>query len=176
MNLLLSINEQDFNSELLLGDISSYRTRRASRAVLVDDSGQVYLMNVSLHGYHKLPGGGIDDGEEIEQALMRELMEEVGCKAEIVSELGEVVEYRDFEQLKQISYCFLAKQVGEQQDSTLEADELAEGMVALKASNIDVAIELLKSDKPDNLEGMFIQKRDLAFLEVAKSLVFGSSE
>lgn len=151
-------------------DTSTFRKRDAARAVLLDDQGRVYLLNVSKHGYHKLPGGGIDDGEDIQQGLERELMEEVGCKAEVTVELGTVIEYRDYDDggLEQTSYCYLAKQVGQQVESALEEGELAEEMFEVKVKSIDDAITLLSQDKPDNLEGKFIQKRDLAFLKSAK--------
>lgn len=170
MKLLLTIKEQDINPESPNVDVSAFRARGASRAVLLDKDGQVYLLNVSKHGYHKLPGGGIDEGEEIIQALERELLEEVGCKAEIVAELGTVIEYRNYDDggLKQTSYCYLAKQVGDQTDSALEEGELEEGMFEVKAKSIDEAITLLTNDKPDNLEGRFIQKRDITFLNAAK--------
>lgn len=170
MTNLLTIKEQDILPDSPAVDTSSFRKRGAARAVLLDDNGQVYLLNVSKHGYHKLPGGGIDEGEDIKQALERELMEEVGCKAEIQTELGTIIEYRNYDDggLEQTSYCYLAKQVGEQVASALEEGELAEGMFEVKARNIDDAIALLSQDKPDNLEGKFIQKRDLAFLQAAK--------
>lgn len=170
MKNLLTIKEQDIVPDSPVTDTSTFRKRGAARAVLLDESGQVYLLNVSKHGYHKLPGGGIDDGEDIKQALERELMEEVGCKAEIIAELGTVVEYRNYDDggLEQTSCCYLAKQAGEQVASALEEGELAEGMFEVKAKNIDDAIALLQKDKPDNLEGKFIQKRDIAFLQAAK--------
>ena len=173
MKKLLTIKEQDFLPDSPVIDTSAFKTRMAARAVLFDNDGQVYLLNVSKHGYHKLPGGGIDVGEEIKQALERELMEEVGCKAEVIAELGTIVEYRNYYDggLRQTSYCFLAKQVGKQEESELEEDELEEGMFEVKTKSIDEAIVLLSSDKPDNLEGRFIQKRDLAFLKAAKEIL-----
>src|SRR5581483_4905798 len=152
MKNLLTIREQDIVSDSPEIDTSTFRKRGAARAVLFDDKGQVYLLNVSTHGYHKLPGGGIDEGEDIKQALERELMEEVGCKAEILADLGTVIEYRNYDDggLEQTSYCYLAKQVGEQFASALEEGELAEGMFEVKAQNIDDAIALLQQDKPDN--------------------------
>lgn len=170
MQNLLTINEQDILPDSPAVDTSTFRKRGAARAVLLDDSGQVYLLNVSKHGYHKLPGGGIDEGEDTKQALERELMEEVGCKAELVAELGTIIEYRNYDDggLVQTSYCYLAKQVGEQIEAALEEGELAEGMFEVKAKNIEDAIALLSLDEPDNLEGKFIQKRDLAFLRAAK--------
>ena len=170
MKNLLIIKEKDILPESSTVETSTSRKRGAARAVLLDENNQVYLIYVSKHGYHKLPGGGIDDGEGIKQALERELMEEVGCKAEIVDELGTVIEYRNYDDggLEQKSYCYLAKQVGEQVESALEKGELAEGMFEVKAKNIDDAIALLANDNPDNLEGKFIQKRDIAFLQAAK--------
>lgn len=44
-------------------------------------------------------------------------------------------------------------------------------MVEVKADNIGAAIKLLESDQPDNLEGKYIQKRDLAFLKHAAKLL-----
>jgi 8-oxo-dGTP diphosphatase len=172
MKNLLTINEQDIIPDSPVVDTSNFREREAARAVLLDKDGQVYLLNVSKHGYHKLPGGGIDEGEEIKQALERELLEEVGCKAEIVAELGTIVEYRNYDDggLKQTSYCYLAKQVGDQIDSALEEGELEEGMFEIKAQDIDEAIALLTNDKPDNLEGKFIQRRDITFLKAAKEV------
>lgn len=131
MKHLLTINEQDVAPDSPIIDTSNFRKRGAARAVLLDQNGQVYLLNVSKHGYHKLPGGGIDEGEDIRQAMERELMEEVGCKAEILAELGTVIEYRNYDDcgLEQTSYCYLAKQVGEQVASALEEGELAEGII-----------------------------------------------
>lgn len=173
MKALLTIHQQDIDPNSTVVDPSSFRKRRAARAVLLDHDGQVYLMKVSNRGFHKLPGGGIDDGEEIKQALARELQEEVGCKAEVIAELGTVTEYRayDGEGLEQVSYCYLAKQIGTQGASSLEDNELEDGMEAVKVGSIDEAINILSSDKPDDLGGKFMQRRDLAILKTAKDRI-----
>ncbi|MEO8862808.1 MAG: hypothetical protein ABI354_00595 [Candidatus Saccharimonadales bacterium] len=102
---------------------------------------------------------------------MNESLWKKSAVADIIIELGEVLEYRTYEDrgLKQTSYCYLAKQVGEQQESALEENELEQGMIGMRANNIDHAIKLLQSDKPNNKEGKFIQKRDLAILKAAKA-------
>lgn len=171
---LLTIKQSDIDPDSPLTDVTNFRKRSAARAVLLDKYGRVYLLNVSKHGYHKLPGGGIDEGEEIIEAMERELLEEVGCRAEILAELGTVIEYRDYYWggLRQISYCFLAKQVGEQKESALEEGELRQGMFEVRAKDIDDAIRLLQEDKPDNFEGKFIQKRDLCFLMAARKQLY----
>jgi TDG/mug DNA glycosylase family protein len=56
--------------------------RAAVRAVLVDESGRALLMRWQRPGaeWWICPGGGIQDGETDEQALRRELLEEVGLR------------------------------------------------------------------------------------------------
>lgn len=168
MNTILVITAQDFDSDSPIVDTASFGTREAARAVLLDKHNQIYLLNVSGHSYHKLPGGGIDKDEDTVQALERELMEEIGCTAEILAELGTVIEYRDNDGLIQTSYCYLARQTGDQTESNLEESELAAGMIEFKAKNVNEAIRILTTDEPNNLEGKYIQKRDIAFLKAAK--------
>ena len=67
MKNLLTIKERDIVPGSPIVDTSAFRKRGAARAVLLDDSGQVYLLKVSKYGYHKLPGGGIHEGEDIKQ-------------------------------------------------------------------------------------------------------------
>lgn len=176
MSNLKTITEQDFDQTIPTILEEECWVREAARAVLVDEYDQIYLMHVTKHGYHKLPGGGVDKDETIIEALKRELLEEVGCRASVEEDLGTVVEYRKATQegmrsMKQISYCYKAKQIGEQQASALEEGEIEEGVIQIKAKDLNEAIKLLESDKPDNREGQFIQNRDLAFLRQASALL-----
>jgi 8-oxo-dGTP diphosphatase len=171
MKRILTIHEQDIVPEAPVIDTRNFRKREAARAVVSDNAGKIALLRVGLYNYHKLPGGGIDEGEDVPTALERELLEEIGCKAEVTGEVGEIIEYRNQFELEQISYCFVATQIGEKGEPDFTEKELREQFSVVWTDNIDSAIALLEQDKPTNYEGRFIQKRDLALLKAAKEQI-----
>ena len=147
-----------------------YKVRKASRAIMFNSLNQIALPYVSKNMYHKLPGGGIEKGESIIEALNREVMEEVGAKIDIISEVGTIIEYRDnFNQL-QISYCYLANVTEILGGPSYTTEELTAGF-RLKWMDFEVAITTIENDKPNDYIGKFIQKRDLAFLMKAKEII-----
>jgi 8-oxo-dGTP pyrophosphatase MutT (NUDIX family) len=70
--------------------------RRTARVILCKPNQQIFLLNtnfdpeVGLGPRWITPGGGIDAGETIQQAALRELFEETGLKLE-PEQLGELV-------------------------------------------------------------------------------------
>jgi ADP-ribose pyrophosphatase YjhB (NUDIX family) len=109
MGKLTVINSENATDE----EVIKFKTREAARAVVINNDGNIALLNVSKWNYHKLPGGGINEGEGVIAALKRECREEIGCEVEVTGEIGEIIEYRKMFNLKQTSYCYLAKVVGE---------------------------------------------------------------
>lgn len=148
-------------------EVARFRVREAVRAVVYDQDGNVAVLNVSQQNYHKLPGGGVEQGEDISSALKRECQEELGCDIEIVGEVGQIVEYRKMFQLKQISSCYLAKVVGVKGNPSFTPEEIGDGF-QIKWLPLEKAVMLLDSDQPLNDEGrLYIVPRDRAFLETA---------
>jgi 8-oxo-dGTP pyrophosphatase MutT (NUDIX family) len=128
-------------------------------------------MHVSNHNYYKLPGGGIDPGEDIYTALSRELLEETGASAiKVVSEVGQVDEYRDEWGKKSEHYGFIAGLTGQIVEPTRTEKEVEHGYETVWVNDIEEAIRLVGSGMPTEYGQDFERLRELTFLEEVKLL------
>jgi len=163
MELLKEIKDKEFPyGESLL------KNREASRAVIFDENNLVALLFVSKDNYHKIPGGGIELGEDKMQALVREIKEETGCEMAVAGEVGEIIEFRSKLNLKQTSYCYWGKVIAKGA-TNFDEGERNNGFELLWLP-LSEAIAKLENDKPLDYEGIFIQERDLVFLKKAGEL------
>lgn len=171
MKLLKIINPENVSEE----EVKDYRTREAGRAVVFDSDGKVALLHVLNENYYKLPGGGIEEGEDKMTALYRECQEEIGCDVEIINEIGFIIEYRKIFTLKQTSYCYLVKVRGEKGNPDFTESEKEKGFEVVWVS-YEEAIKALNESKAVSVEGgSYIVPRDLAFLEESRSYLFNST-
>ena len=138
-----------------------YESRKSARAILENADGLIALQSITKHNFYKLPGGGIEPSESPEVAVLREVREEVGAGAVIVTPIGMVIEYRAT--LLHISYAYHCKVEGVIGVPNLESDELADGHETLWVPP-DTAVQTILSGAPAALEGRFIIARETAFL------------
>lgn len=149
-------------------EADSYDIREAARAIVLDDDGNIAMLHVTNKNHYKLPGGGIDEGEDKIAALKRECLEEIGCNVEVLNEIGEIIEYRKTFKLKQMSYCYLAKVVGEKGKPDFTEHELSHGFEQVWLP-YDEALEKLSENKATHIIGkLYIVPRDIVVLKEAK--------
>jgi ADP-ribose pyrophosphatase YjhB (NUDIX family) len=145
----------------ILGE--TFELRKSARAILVREDGMIAIQYLENHFFHKLPGGGVEAGESIEEALKREIREEVGCDSEITGEIGIVLEFRNEHKLLHMSYCYITYIRGDITETNLEQAEIDEGMVTLWMKP-EEALAKMNTDVPNIYQGKFILEREITFL------------
>lgn len=148
---------------------AAYRDRFACRAVVFDADGKIAMIHSTVHDYYKIPGGGVEAGEDLLTALAREVMEEIGCAVGNVRELGIVDEHRNTTGVHQVSYCYAADLVGEKGQPQMTDKEKLAGFEPIWL-DLAQAIALLEGgehsgDNSVNYE--FVRARELAILKAA---------
>ena len=85
------------------------------RAVVYDDGGYFYFVRVRRDddfgkaSLIETSGGGVEAGEDLHAALLRELREELGAEAEIVGKIGVVSDYYNLIHRHNINHYFLCR-------------------------------------------------------------------
>jgi 8-oxo-dGTP diphosphatase len=91
---------------------------RTVTAIIEFPSNKILLVKratVVFKGYWALPGGRVDAGETVEQAVVREVREETGLQVKIVRKIGEYHErgVQDGIEYDYYPACFLVKPMSE---------------------------------------------------------------
>ena len=157
--ILKTINPEDVS----VGDTSDWTKRTAVRAVVFDGAGLIGLEHVKKLDHYKLPGGGVEEGESFQEALLRECEEELGVKIKVVREVGSTIEYRAKYKLCQTSHCFVAETASEKGISSYTEDERTEWFETVWVIP-EEALKLLSLGKTADYEGRFHEERDYCFL------------
>lgn len=144
------------------------KPKYATRTVLFDQDGKVAIINVKKHGYYKIPGGGIEDGEDILDAARREVQEESGCNCELVSKLGKLETEIPVWGLLDISEGFVATVIGEKTAPNYETWETERGFAIEWFDDLDTAISTIESNIVSEPGMDVLQERDLTFLKLAR--------
>ena len=84
MNLIAKITDEDIGEEIV--HMNNPMHRKASRGIVLDDNDNMAVFYKKNKNQYKLPGGGLDKNESFEEAFIREVEEEVGCKVEIIKQ------------------------------------------------------------------------------------------
>jgi len=139
------------------------RMWKAARTVIFDEEGKTAIIDVRDGEYYKIPGGGINPGEEKREAAHREAKEEAGCDIKIVSKIGD---YEFIGPNKRVyrSDCYLAKKIKDNKELNFNDWEKSNRFKLIWVDP-EEAIKLFKSSKTDDVFGKDINKRDLNFFK-----------
>jgi ADP-ribose pyrophosphatase YjhB (NUDIX family) len=99
-------------------------------AIVTDSGGRLLLVHKTDNDLWALPGGGMDLGESIKDAVVREVREETGLEIDvsglvgIYTNPGHVMAYDDGEVRQQFSVCFRTRLLGGEVRTSSETSEV----------------------------------------------------
>jgi 8-oxo-dGTP pyrophosphatase MutT (NUDIX family) len=148
----------------------SYRDREAVRVVAFNAKGEVAILYASRENYYKLPGGGIEPGEDHETAAKREFREETGGLIQLRGG-GCVAATKEFRPpLCQVSYCYVADLVDDGGEPALTEEEIDDGLGHLWVS-VEEAKSVMEAAVPTSDFGRSVRERDIYLLNEATKYV-----
>lgn len=183
INSQLNKNESDFKLLWELTDKNLWfkakkvklEERLASRWIVFDDDWKVAILYVTKDKYYKIPGWWVEEWEDLEEVLKRELLEEIWVKVLAESKLWYIKQTSTHIWKTQTSYCYMCKVDWKKWKSNLAAKEKADWF-KVKWLDIDKAIKLFEKIETDVYHWKFMQTRDLTFLKEAKKILGTSSD
>jgi 8-oxo-dGTP diphosphatase len=142
---------------------TTYTSRQAIRVIAFNSAGSVAIIYAERDNYYKLPGGGIDPGEDHDVAARREMQEETGGLIKLQDRgcIATVEEFRN--DLHQISYCYVADLIDGSGEANLTEDEIADKLKPMWLP-VNEAKRLMAAAEPTSTLGKYIKERDIYLL------------
>lgn len=131
------------------------------RAERNDDFGQATIIETA--------GGGVEEGEELQDAIKRELKEELGVKVDVICKIGVVSDYYNLIHRHNINNYFLCK-VESFGEKELTEDEINNFHLSTLKLSYEEAIREYEYRSNTRL-GKLIANRELLVLHRAKEII-----
>lgn len=149
--------------------------RPIARAIVIDDEGFLYFVRARRDDDFgeatliETSGGGVEKGEKPEDAIIRELREELGAETEIIRQIGVVSDYYNLIHRHNINHYFLCrvKSFGEK---NLTPDEISEFHLSTLRLTFDEA-EKEYQTRAETRIGRLIRNRELPILRRAREIL-----
>jgi 8-oxo-dGTP pyrophosphatase MutT (NUDIX family) len=149
--------------------------RHIVRAIVYDDEGYFYFVRADRDddfGRAKVietSGGGVEQGEDLNKAIKRELKEELGADVQVICKLGVVSDYYNLIHRHNINNFFLCRALsfGERH---LTDDEINYFHLSTLKLTFDEAMQEYENNRGSML-GRIIANREMPILLYAKEII-----
>ena len=150
-------------------------TREIVRGIVLDEAGYLYFLRVEREDefgcgtFIETAGGGVEAGEDLPAALLRELREELGAEAEILGKIGVVEDDYHLLRRHNITHYFLCKahSFGEK---NLTKEEKNRFRLSTQKLTFEEAVAAYEAAAKHPL-GRLLAARELPVLQRAKMLL-----
>lgn len=149
--------------------------RHIARAVVFDSDGYFYFVRVQRDDDFgkatliETSGGGVEKGEDLRTAIIREIKEELGASVEIICKIGVVDDYYNLIHRHNINNYYLCRAISFG-DRQLTKDEEESFHLSTLKLTYEEAMEEYKIRSKTKL-GRLIAAREIPILEHAKKIL-----
>ena len=149
--------------------------RQIARAIVFDDEGYFYFVRVDRDDDFgraiciETAGGGVENGENPDVAIIRELKEELGASVEVLCKIGVVSDYYNLIKRHNINNYYLCRAIwfGKKQ---MTEDEIHHFHLSTLRLTYDEAVAEYEKRRETSL-GRIISNRELPILKRAKEIL-----
>ena len=152
--------------------------REIVRAIVIDDRGYFYFVRAMRDDefgkaeFIETSGGGVEDGETQEEAIKRELKEELGAEVEILGRIGIVSDYYNLIHRHNINHYFLCRALSFG-SKNMTRDEVEDFHLSTLKLKYEDAVREYENCSNTKL-GRLIANRELPILKRAGEILEGS--
>ena len=149
--------------------------RQIVRAVVFDDDKNFYFVRANrdddfgVSTLIETSGGGVEDGEDLQEAIHRELKEELGIESEIICKIGVVSDYYNLIHRHNINNYYLCRAVSFG-DKHLTPEEIKDFHLSTLKMTYDEAVSEYGKRRESRL-GRLVCNRELPVLKRAKEIL-----
>lgn len=154
--------------------------RNIVRAIVTDDEGSFYFVRVERDddfGRSTLietAGGGVEEGEDLEDAVKRELKEELGAEVDIICKIGVVSDHYNLIKRHNINNYYLCR-IRLFGDKNLTKQEIEDFHLATLKTGFDEALAEYERCRCSPL-GRLVAEREMPVLKRAGEILEKSNE
>jgi 8-oxo-dGTP pyrophosphatase MutT (NUDIX family) len=149
--------------------------RNIARAIVFDREGYYYFVRADRDDDFgravilETAGGGVEDGEDTRNAVLREVREELGAEVEVLAKVGIVSDYYNLIHRHNINNYYLCR-IESFGDRHLTKDEIECFKLSVARLRYDEAIAEYESHRDTPL-GRLIANRELPILRSAREII-----
>lgn len=149
--------------------------RQIVRAIVIDDDRNFYFVRANRDDDFgaatliETSGGGVEEGEDLPEAIKRELKEELGIESEIICKIGVVSDYYNLIHRHNINNYYLCRAVSFG-DKHLTPEEIKDFHLSTLKMTYDEAVEEYGKRRESKL-GRLVCNRELPVLKKAKEIL-----
>ena len=149
--------------------------REIVRAIVFDEDGYFYFVRVDRDDdfgraiYIETAGGGVEQGEDLHKAIIRELSEELGAEVDVICKIGIVSDYYNLIHRHNINNYYLCKikSIGEKH---MTEDEINEYHLSTIKLSYNEAVKKYEECRATKI-GRIVCNRELPILRKAKEFL-----